>query len=108
MNINQIGAFFHPKTSDIRSTLGYEFYYKTKDNVSYISGTAVPFDGSAAKPLDNKLAAANTESMSHKVRFEASYQLSQYLELFCGGSYTFAGQNVMRDTDTHGGFNVRF
>ena len=101
-------TFFHPKTSDIRSTLGYEFYYKTKDNVSYISGTAVPFDGSAAKPLDNKLAAANTESMSHKVRFEASYQLSQYLELFCGGSYTFAGQNVMRDTDTHGGFNVRF
>lgn len=101
--------FFHPKTSDIRSTLGYEFYYKTQDNVSFKSSTATPFDGNpVAQALDNKLAEANTESMAHKVRFETSYQLSQYLELFCGGSFTFAGQNVMRDADTHGGFNVRF
>ena len=66
------------------------------------------FDGSAAKALGNKLAAANTESVAHKVRFETSYQMSQYLEMFCGGSFTVAGQNVMRDRDTHGGFNVRF
>ena len=100
-------TFFHPKTRDIRSSLGYELLYKMKDSVSFKSSTATAFDGTS-KAVDNKLAAANTESIAHKVRFETSYQLSQYLEMFCGGSFTFAGQNVMRDRDTHGGFNVRF
>ncbi len=101
-------TFFHPKTSDIRSSVGYEFYYKTKDNVSYKQSTGEAFDGTTDNKLDNKLAAANSERIAHKMRFETSYQLSNYLELFCGGSYTFAGQNIQRDSDTHGGFNVRF
>jgi hypothetical protein len=101
-------TFFHPKTRDIRSSLGYELMYKMKDNVSFKSSTARAFDGTTDNKVDNKLAAANTESIAHKVRFETSYQLSQYLEMFCGGSFTVAGQNVMRDRDTHGGVNVRF
>jgi len=107
-------TFFHPKTRDIRSMLGYELYYKTEDRVSFKSKQAQSFDGpttaGAARlsDLDNKLARKNTESIAHKVRFETSYQVGQYFELFAGGSFTFAGQNVMRDRDTHGGFNIRF
>jgi hypothetical protein len=75
--------------------------------LSYKNATAVAFDG-VARALDKKLAVKNTESIAHKARFETSYQVSKYFELFAGGSFTFAGQNAMRDRDTHGGFNIRF
>jgi hypothetical protein len=100
-------TFFHPKNRDIRSVLGYELYYKLEDRLTYKNATAVAFDG-GAKALSSKLAVKNTESIGHKVRFETSYQVSKYFEFFAGGSFTFAGQNVARDRDTHGGFNIRF
>jgi hypothetical protein len=58
--------------------------------------------------LDNKLARANTESISHKGRFESSWKPNRWLEMFWGGSVVFAGQNAFRDFDAHGGFNVRY
>lgn len=106
--------FFHPKTSDIRSTFGYEFYYKTEDHVSYKQGTMTPWYGdkksglSAAAPLSNQVAQAHTEAISHKIRLEASYQVMKNLEIFSAMSTVFAGQNVMQDRDCNIGFNVRF
>jgi len=100
--------FFHPKNSGIRSLIGYEFYYKTEDEVKFKQGTAVSFLGGAPAALDNELAERNTESMAHKVRFETSAQLLTHFEIFAGGSLTFAGKNVMRDRDFFGGFNIRF
>lgn len=100
-------TFFHPKTRDIRSVLGYELYYKLEDRLSYKSKQVAALDG-GPKNLDAKLAVKNTEAIGHKVRFETSYQVSRYFEFFAGGSFTFAGQNVARDRDTHGGFNIRF
>ena len=116
--------FFHPKTDTIRSTVGYEFYYKTEDHVNFKEHqlaqgwqgrqiTTDPITGITnftANPLnlDNALARANTESISHKIRFETSFQVMKYFELYFGGSTTFAGQHVLCDHDAHGGFNVRF
>lgn len=120
--------FFHPKTDDIRWTLGYEFYYKTEDHLTYkcactgvqswlgrkyqeVAPATVPPTYELVanpQPLSNDLAKKNTESMAHKVRFEASFQVSKYWELFAGGSYAFAGQNVMKDRDAHVGYNYRF
>ena len=111
--------FFHPKDSGIRSTIGYELYYKTEDHLtfkqkqmeSWLGGKFVPgvLDvQSNPQDLDNKLASKNTESIAHKVRFETSAQLLKHFEVFAGGSLTFAGQQVMRDRDAHGGFNIRF
>jgi hypothetical protein len=106
--------FFHPKTSDIRSTVGYEFYYKTEDHSTFKRGSMTPWYGdkksgaSAAAPLSNSLQRSHTEGMSHKVRFEASYQVMKYLEIFSAMSTVFAGQNVMADRDCNIGFNVRF
>ncbi len=119
--------FFHPKTDDIRWTLGYEIYYKTEDKVNYkcacsgmqswlgrkicatTTNCVTTYDYVAnPQQLSNSLAEQNTESIAHKVRFEASFQISKYWELFAGGSYAFAGQNVMKDRDAHVGYNYRF
>lgn len=116
--------FFHPKTDTIRSTVGYELYYKTKDHITFKQkqlaqgweGRQITTDpiteitSFTDKPLnlDNALASKNTEAMSHKIRFETAFQVMKYFEIFCGGSTTFAGQYVFCDHDAHGGFNIRF
>jgi len=110
--------FFHPKTSDLRATFGYEIYYKTEDHLTYKASQMESWLGKQynnanqlvanPKPLSNSLARKNTESIAHKVRFETSAQLMKYFELFVGGSTTFAGQHVMQDRDLHLGFNTRF
>ena len=108
--------FFHPKTNDISGTVGYEFYYKTKDNIYFRESQKTPFYGShhtdatnlLKSDLDNTLAEANTEAIGHKIRSEIRCKLDKELEIFAGGSYMFAGQNLPRETDVHGGFNVRF
>jgi hypothetical protein len=118
--------FFHPKTDRISSTLGYEFYYKTHDHISFKQAKmeswlgkkfvniddAKPEKGKKLvenlQPLSNDLARKNTESISHKVRSESSFRLHRYLDMFWGGSFVFAGQNAFRDMDCHAGFNCRF
>ena len=102
----------------IRSTLGYEIYYKTEDHLTFKSQTMQSFLGalitapgdpnSNLQPLSNALARKNTEAIAHKVRSETSFQINPYFEIFAGGSATFAGQNVMRDRDCHAGFNIRY
>lgn len=109
-------TFFHPKTNNISATLGYEFYYKGEDDVTFKDTQATTWAGvhfndstnELKADLDNKLAESNTERFGHKVRFEGRYQLAPRLEVFLGGAYTFAGKNLPRETDAHGGFNVRF
>lgn len=116
--------FFHPKTDTIRSTLGYELYYKTEDRVNFkaaqleqgwegrkiTQNSVTGVTNFSANPLtlDSKRARINTEAIGHRARFETSFQVMKYFEIFCGGSTTFAGQNVLCDHDAHGGFNIRF
>lgn len=109
--------FTHPKTSKIRSMFGYEFVYKTKDHLTFKQSAMESFLGGSIvngvlvanpQPLDNNLASKGTESIAHKVRCETSVDVNKYFEIFAGASTTFAGQNIMKDRDLHGGFNVRF
>jgi hypothetical protein len=106
---------FHSKTNNISATVGYEFYYKTEDDITFKRAQVNTWAGEHFNTgadilgtLDNKLAEANTERFGHKVRLEGRYQLAPRLEVFVGGAYTFAGKNLPRETDAHGGFNVRF
>jgi len=111
---------FHPKTNDLSSVIGYEFYYKTKDDVHFKkssmetwlgkkwNNTSGGYVDAAEKDLDNGLLERNTQAIGHKIRCETSYRFSDWFEMFCGGSYTFAGRNLPRECDGHGGFNVRF
>ena len=61
-------TFFHPKTDNIRGVIGYEFYYKTEDHLTFkqsartswlgnqVANPTVPYN----RPLDNNLARKNT------------------------------------------------
>jgi len=110
---------FHPKTNAISTVLGYEFYYKTKDDIDFHcrcveSWLGQKFDPDTltwdanAQTLDSSVAEKNSEGIAHKVRLETSFRITQYFEIFCGGTYTFAGRNVPRESDAHGGFVVTF
>jgi len=108
---------FHPKTDAISCVVGYEFYYKTEDNIDFKCRTLQSWLGKKLvdgewvennQTLDSKVAEKYTDSIAHKVRFETSFRISQYFELFCGGAYTFAGKNAPRDCDCFGGCVVTF
>jgi hypothetical protein len=108
---------FHPKTDAISSVIGYEFYYKTKDDIDFKTSSMQSWlgqkfvDGAWTENkhnLDSNVAEKHTEAFGHKVRFETSFRINQYFELYCGGTYTFAGQNLPRECDGHGGFVVTF
>lgn len=107
-------TLFHPKTNDISATVGYEFYYKTKDNIHFKDKTITPWYGdqtdgtSLAATIDSALAEQNTQSIAHKLRGEVRIQINEWFELVGGGAFTFAGKNIARELDAHGGFNVKF
>lgn len=109
-------TMFHPKTDDISATIGYEFYFKGEDNIHFKDNQATPFYGPhytdpndlLLANLSDELAQANTERIAHKLRVEVRAQINDYLELIGGASFTFAGQNIPRESDAHAGFNVKF
>jgi hypothetical protein len=110
---------FHPKTDAISSVIGYEFYYKSEDNIDFKCRSMESWLGkvydstsgtwlSNPKTLDSRVAERNTEAIAHKIRLESSFRITRWFEIYCGGAYTFAGQNVPRESDCHGGFVVTF
>ncbi len=122
---------WHPKTKELSTTLGYEFFYKTEDHITFKNKTMTDhwlgkrwtkasdhtvatttnagdtFEAFAMN-LDNGVARKNTESIAHKFHAEGTYYPSKYFEFFAGGAYTFAGQNMPRESEMYGGINVRF
>jgi hypothetical protein len=109
----------HPKTSDITGVLGYEFMYKREENVRHtktklaswlgrmFNSTTGLFD-ETTYTLDNDLASQHTNAIAHRLRCEVSWILSDWLESFWGGAWTFAGKNMPREFDMHLGFHVAF
>lgn len=109
---------FHRKTDDLSTTIGYEIYYKTEDNVTFKNKTLknawfgrkhnganfVDFEHT----LDNAVAERNTERIAHRLRFESHWHAHKYMSIFAGGAFTFAGQNVAKESDVHCGMKVRF
>lgn len=109
----------HFSAKDITGLIGYQLYYKRSDSVRFkktkaktwleqeynaATKTYSPLEG----VLDAKLAEANTNSIAHRVRCEASFIMTDWLEFFAGGAWTFAGRNTLRSTDAHFGFNIAF
>jgi hypothetical protein len=108
----------HPGTPSITGLVGYELYYKREDQIKYAKTKMATWLGQTRtstgawtaneQTLDNKLAAAHTNSIAHRLRLEASYILSDWLEFFWGSSWTVAGRNTPYAFDGHTGFNVAF
>lgn len=109
----------HPGTHTITGTIGYGLTYKREDVVKFAlekmnswmgklyNATTSQFNDDLHE-LDNKLAAAHTNAIAHKLRIETSYLLSDWLEFFWGGAWTFAGRNTPYDIEGHTGFHVAF
>ncbi|MFH1831204.1 MAG: hypothetical protein ABH827_00225 [bacterium] len=135
--IGKIDAtFYHPKTEDLATTIGYQIYYKTEETINFKKSFATnhalgkawadaagklilktnkdPLTNKGSQfvdyemPLDNKLAEANTEAVAHRVFFESNWKANKYMNLYVGGTYTFAGQNMPRESDMHAGALVKF
>lgn len=117
--------FMHPGTAAITATLGYQFEYKREEQLKYekdkmaswlgktfttttSGGTKTTSYVDTLFDLDPKLGAANTNAITHKVKFESSYLLSDWLEFFWGGAWAFAGKNSMSSVDAYAGFHVAF
>lgn len=122
--------FYHPKNSKLSTTIGYEIYYKTEDNVSFKNKSVTnhflgqawtDVDGVAADAsnrgtiwsdyameLDNKAAERDTERIAHRIRSEMHWHANPYWSLYAGGATTFAGKNIFRESDIHGGIVVRY
>lgn len=111
--------FYHPKTDRLASSFGYEFYYKTKDNVTLKSSTAdltclfgqalnAGDTGITQAVLDRSVAERHTDRIAHRLRAESNFRLNQYFNLYIGGAYTFAGQHIPRESDLYAGTSVRF
>lgn len=111
--------FFHQKDHNLSGMVGYELYLKGKDHVHYKDASMATWLGrnwntrdlayeADLKALSNAGAEKNTDRISHKIRSESSWRATEWLELFAGGSFSFAGKNTPVETDLHVGMNVTF
>lgn len=98
--------FFHPFNKDVGFMIGYEFYGRTKDHLSYEVTTATDAAGQTGT-LDAEAAERRTNTMSHKIRGELFHRWN-YFEIDLGLSQIIGGRSVMRETEAHIGFNVYF
>ncbi|MFC1854363.1 hypothetical protein ACFLY6_00640 [Candidatus Dependentiae bacterium] len=109
----------HPKTTDIKGVVGYEFMYKREEDVRFTKTKIESWLGkeydlstglfdTVTYDLDNDLSSMHTNAISHRIRGEVSWVLSDWVESFWGGAWTFAGKNTPREFDMHLGFHVAF
>ena len=122
-------TFYHPYTSDIGCSVGYELYARGKDHVCCKSpscpldrafcGCASPTTklvGQKAydllgflREIDCCLYACGTRTMTHKLTGDIFYRSCLgYLDLFGGGSCVIAGRYAMKETEGHIGVAVNF
>jgi hypothetical protein len=112
-------TMFHPESDSFSGVVGYQLYWKGRDDVSFKStkaqswlgknynGTTGVFDEYLVD-LDHTVLAKNTNSLGHQVRAEASLRVGSYCELFAGGGYMFAGRYVPKNIDCYCGVNLTF
>jgi hypothetical protein len=109
----------HFSAKDITGMIGYQVYYKRHDSVKFkaskqqtwlekIYNSTTKTYSVHESTLDPLLAEANTDSIAHRVRFETSFIMTDWLEFYAGGAWTFAGRNALRSADAHLGFNIAF
>ena len=118
----------HPKAAALATTIGYDFEFKTRDNVSlknktytfktladdpnsWFGGFWVNGDNafkSKTVELDPAVQAKDTERISHNLRVESSWHATEQLSIFWGGSAPLWGQYVAKMNTIYGGMNVKF
>jgi hypothetical protein len=122
-------TFYHPYTSDIGCSVGYELYARGKDHVCCKS-PACPIDrglcGCASpttklvgqkaydllgflREIDCSLYGCGTKTLTNKLTGDIFYRSCfGYLDLFGGGSCVIAGRYAMKETEGHIGVAINF
>ena len=111
---------FHPKTQTISLTAGYNFYYKTEDDITFdtpsidswlgktYNNTDYDYTIANVWQLDEAVAQMRTESCAHTVRLQANYSISRLMHLYGSGSYVIVGKNTPQDFSVALGCTVTF
>lgn len=82
------------------------FYAKTKDDVCFCTNDLQDWNGTASA-LNPRLLEENTDTQAHKVRAEIFNEWNCF-QIFFGGSYNFAGKNVMKEALWYLGMKAYF
>jgi|GEM_PF-1685069 len=113
-------TLYHPKTKTISLTMGYNFYYKTADTLSFKkkmipSWLGKTYETSKADytvdntwTLDAGIAAMRTQAIAHTARLQANYSISRLMHIYGSGSYVFVGKNTPQDFSFAAGCTVTF
>jgi len=111
--------FAHPRSLDVSGVIGYQLYVKSKDSIHYAnasreswlgkkySSTTEDYTVEHTTNLSNTLAAANTDTITHRAYGAVCYHLSDWCSVRVGGAYTFAGQHCMQAADLTATMSVR-
>jgi hypothetical protein len=119
-------TFIHPENPGLGLDIGYEFYWKNKDDICFkgicdigdcednkgvpfstINGTnATDFFGNS-EPLDPCVLAKFTNRISNKLRIEFFHHWN-FGDLYMGWSQVFHGKNIMRETSYYIGMSINF
>lgn len=82
---------------DFALMVGYEFFHKTRDKVSF-AYARVPDIEAIVRPVDDRLAARGTHITAHTFTVQGSYQISGCLRKFgtlhAGGTFVVGGSQV--------------
>lgn len=99
--------FTPPNRHNFGGVLGYEFYYKSRDDIQFCQSTAIDCLGMEA-PLDACVLEKDTRAIGHKIRGEAYIDACEWLQIYGGGTTLVGGRNVPDTTAWHLGFSVYY
>ena len=100
---------FHPENQKMGFALGYEIFYKRKDQVSFCTcngNKLLDFLNNVAT-LDPTLLEVNADILAHKIRGQL-YHRWNYFELYAGASKVVGGRNGMSENEVHIGCGINF
>ena len=111
-------TIFHPYNSDLGVTFGYEFYWKSHDDIDLDicnndcgsnTTTPVQVNDLLGRPgnVDFCAMERGSQVFSNKLYGEVFHRWS-FFELFAGASQIVAGENVMKETEAHLGLRLYF
>jgi hypothetical protein len=120
-------TFIHPENPGLGVDIGYEFYWKNKDNICFKklcfisecekNDGCIPFgttDGVTAtdffgnsEPLSPCVLSEFTNRISNKLRIEFFHHWN-FADLYMGWSQVFYGKNIMRETSYYLGMSINF
>jgi len=99
----------HPENQKMGFALGYEIYYKRKDQVCFCTcngNKALDFLGNLVA-LDPTLLEVNTDILAHKIRGQIYHRWNCF-EFYAGASKIVGGWNAMAENELYIGFSVNF